>query len=345
MAISKANDSYDATLDVHAGFVMAEVPLLPKLKVVLGERVEVTKQTVDPVDQLGIGGEEAEERARLTDTSLLPSLSVLFSATKNSKLRVSVSRTLARPQLRELAPFAYVAYYGGRIESGNPNLTLTHINNADVRFEHFPTLREVLAVTVFLKTFQDPIERVLIPTGQAPSVSYRNSPSATLIGVELEARKSLESLDSALKDFTGIANLTLSRSRVTVGQTGADASGQGFMTNVTRPMMRQAPWVLNLALDYTNDDLGFGTRLLYNVTGPRITDVGTDGIDDEYAQPRHLLDLVVTKDWTDSLKTKLTVGDILNTDHVTTVGSDSDGAVASRYSGGTSVSLGASYDF
>lgn len=342
---TRPSDAYDAGLDVYAAYTMAEVALWPELKIVLGERVEVTRQTVDPVDQLNTGGLETAQRAHLADTSLLPSVSVLYSATPSSKLRASVSRTLARPQLRELAPFAYSNYFGGRLESGNPDLSLTHITNADVRFEHFPTLREVFAMTVFLKNFEDPIERVLVPTGQAPTVSYRNSPSATLIGIELEARKSLESLDSTLRDFTGIANLTLSRSRVSVDQTGSDTEGRGFMTNVSRPMMLQAPWVLNLALDYANEEIGFGTRVLYNVAGPRISDVGTDGVDDEYVQPRHVIDLVVTKDFGQALKTRLTVSDILSTDHVTTVGSSSDGAVSSRYSEGTSIALSAGYDF
>ncbi|MBK7583291.1 MAG: TonB-dependent receptor [Myxococcales bacterium] len=76
--------------------------------------------------------------------------------TKRSKLRTSLTRTLARPQLRELAPFAYSDFFGGRFVSGNPDLKMTRIINADLRFEFFPTLKEVLATTVFYKRFSDP---------------------------------------------------------------------------------------------------------------------------------------------------------------------------------------------
>ena len=110
-------------------------------------------------------------------------------------------------------------------------------------------------------------------------------------------------------------------------------------------MVLQAPWVFNLALDYAHSELGLGARVLYNVAGPRIIDVGTEGVDDEYIQPRHAVDFSMSKQWGDSFKTKLTVTDILNTDHVVTVGKDADGPVTSRYSDGTGVSVGASYSF
>ena len=71
----------------------------------------------------------------------------------------TLTRTLARPQLRELAPFAYSDFFGGRRTSGNPDLELTHITNADLRFEYFPRLSEVLAFSIFYKRFEDAIEQ------------------------------------------------------------------------------------------------------------------------------------------------------------------------------------------
>jgi outer membrane receptor protein involved in Fe transport len=345
---TEPTDAYDAALDVYSAYAMGDVALSRTVRLVAGGRLEVTRQSVDPVDQLRltqqVEGTDPVRGADLKDSTWLPAVSLVYSATPKSKLRVAASQTLARPQLRELAPFAFSNYFGARVEAGNPDLTLSHITNLDTRFEYFPTLGEVLATTVFFKYIKDPIERVIVP-GDPGTLTYRNSPHATLIGLELEARRKLDLLDEALRDFTLIANLTLSRSRVGVEQTGSDAAGLGFMTSVSRPMMLHAPWVVNLALDYANQKLGFGARALYNVTGPRIVDIGTLGVPDEYIQPRHAVDVALTQRLAERLQAKLTVEDLLNTDMVITVGSKRSGEVARRVSEGTVFVLGVGYTF
>jgi len=50
---------------------------------------------------------------------------------------------------------------------GNPKLKITKITNLDLRFEYFPTLREVLAVSLFYKHFRDPIEEIVRRTEEA----------------------------------------------------------------------------------------------------------------------------------------------------------------------------------
>ena len=89
----------------------------------VGQRVEVTRQSITPFDQFNTGADI--QGADLESTDLLPAAGLVFSATKQSKFRLSVSRTLARPQLRELAPFAFSDYFGGRQVSGNPDLGIT----------------------------------------------------------------------------------------------------------------------------------------------------------------------------------------------------------------------------
>ncbi|MBM4363506.1 MAG: TonB-dependent receptor, partial [Deltaproteobacteria bacterium] len=135
-------DAYRANLDVYAGYLMSDVALSRRVRVIAGERVEVTRQETTPFDQFNPDLRLNSGRIRSTD--LLPSLSAVFELDPRTKVRASATRTLARPQLRELAPFAYTDYFGGRFVSGNPDLTLTRITNADVRVEHFPTLKEVL---------------------------------------------------------------------------------------------------------------------------------------------------------------------------------------------------------
>jgi outer membrane receptor protein involved in Fe transport len=254
-------------------------------------------------------------------------------------MRAALGRTLARPQVRELAPFSFTDYFSGKENGGNPELKLTKIWNADLRFEFFPTLREVAAFSIFYKNFTDPIEPVLVPGGNNIISTFENAPGANLIGIELETRKTLDFLASALKDFTAIFNLTLATSRIQVQE------GESFVTNVSRPLVHQAPYVLNLALDYENPQ-GTGVRLLYNVVGRRIVEVGTGGLGDIYEQPRHLVDVAASQEFLDHFQVKLTIRNILNAPVRWTQGKEDDEAnLTRRYTTGAVYTLSLAYNY
>jgi outer membrane receptor protein involved in Fe transport len=229
--VTQDKDSYDAKLNVFAGYVMADLSLAERFRLILGERVERTDQTVDPYDQFGIATTEAG--GDIKETDLLPSVSFVWSTTEKTKLRGSLTRTLARPQLRELAPFIYQDFFGGRNQTGNKDLELTHIVNADLRYEYFPTLREVLAASIFFKKFSDPIEPIVTLDSSNGQITYRNAKGATLYGVEFEARKGLEFLSESLKNFNVVTNLTLATSSIEVGKEEKLA-----LTNLSRPLVK-----------------------------------------------------------------------------------------------------------
>ena len=330
------SDGYDAELDVYATYVMTDVNLLPDLRLILGERFESTRQTIKPKD-FGFGDADS---ARLVGQDLLPSASVVYSATSKAKLRGAVTRTLARPQLRELAPFSFNEVYGGRIVSGNPDLELTHITNVDLRFEYFPSLREVAAFSVFYKNFEDPIEPTITPSGGASQLTYVNSPGAKLIGVEFEARKHLDFISPKLEDFSTVANVTLAHSRIALEQTG-----NRTLTSTSRPLVNQAPWVLNLALDYDNEDSGTKLRASLNLAGRRVEEVGTSGIPDGYRQPAALVDVTGTQGLGKGFRLKAGVEDLLNSEVLITAGKERNRKLASRsYRDGSVIFVGISYD-
>ena len=264
---------------------------------------------------------------------------MVLETSKRTKLRASLTRTLARPQLRELAPFAFTDFFGGRFVSGNPALKLTHITNADVRFEFFPTLREVLALSGFYKRFEDPIETVAVASGDRGLITFANAPSGVLYGAELEARKSLEFAHENLKDLSLIANLTLAHSKIEL-----TPETKGNLTNDSRAMINQAPYVLNMALDYSSDR-GTTVRALYNLVGARIVQVGTDGLPDAYEHPRHQIDVTLAQELLKNFQVKLMARNILNSRSLVTQGSKDIGSnIVSRYSDGAIYSLTATYN-
>jgi TonB-dependent receptor len=306
------DDAYRAKLDIYAGYAMVDATLFDDLRVVAGARVERTIQRITPWNQYT--GED-QPGGEIKSTDVMPAVSLTYSATKKSKLRVAVSETIARPQIRELSPSKYTDYFGGRELSGNPQLQLTHIKNADLRLEHFPTPREVLAFSIFYKLFDAPIEPFVTSN---TIVKFQNAEGARLVGLELEARKSLDFVSKSLADLSAIANLTLAHSQIELdpnqGKTGI------IVTNRDRAMVNQAPYVVNVALDYENVPLALNLRLLGNVIGPRIVQVGTSGLDDQYEQPRYSLDLTASKGIGKHFQVRLNMINILNSPIVMTIG-------------------------
>jgi outer membrane receptor protein involved in Fe transport len=250
---------------------------------------------------------------------------------------------VARPQLLEFAPFGFSDSFGGYRVIGNPALVNTRIWNGDLRFEWFPTLREVIAASVFVKRFVDPIEQVLKAGSGNSLITYQNAEGADLIGGELEARKDLGFISDVLEPLSFVANLTLAFSEVTIDLTTPEAQN---LTSTTRRMTNQAPWVVNLTLDYTNDDSGTKVRLLYNVAGQRIVTVGEKPIPDIYEQPRHVLDATAAQELFDGFDLKLSAKNILNAEHKYTYGpNDEEQTLRRQWRDGISFSLGASYTY
>jgi outer membrane receptor protein involved in Fe transport len=333
---TQETDAYEAELNVTSGYFMFDVRPLQPLRVIAGARLEHTGQSIAPYSQFSTGTDP--KGASIDSDDWLPALAITYSATKKTNLRVGLSRTLARPQIRELSPFSFGDYFGARPISGNPQLRLTYIQNADLRFEMFPTPREVLAFSFFYKLFDDPIEPFVFPSGEG-TITYQNAQGARLVGMEVEGRKSLDFVSKSLKDFSVIGNLTLAGSEIEL-----DTNQLSSVTNLERPMVNQAPYVINLSIDYASADNGFSARLLGNILGPRIVEVGTNGLDDAYAQPTPTLDATVSKELGKHFNVKLNATNLLNRPIIVTLGKESrEDREMSRYKDGRIFTLSATY--
>ena len=338
------SDAYAAESNIGAAYLMADTVLLPGLRGIYGLRVEQTELTISRFDKYSRQNVE-EGTVELDSVDFLPGLSTVYTFSPELELRAAFSQTLARPQLRELAPFQFADYFGGVIVNGNPDLEITKIINGDLRLDFFPAPREVVSLSVFAKDFTSPIEAVLIPSSSQTLLQYVNARGASLFGAELEARKSLDFISESMSDFSVMGNLTLATSSIRLEQTGGDASGIGVLTNTNRPMVNQSPFVINLALDYSGPTKTQG-RLLYNVSGRQIVEVGSLGLDDSYLQPRHLLDLTVSQDLDNGLRLAVSAENILNAPYLVTLGEAADEERATRrYTNGVTFSLSAGYSY
>ena len=144
-------------------------------------------------------------------------LNAVYGLASSANLRAGYSYTLARPQFRELAPFAYFDFVRRRTVWATRSCSTPGYTTQIHGLSRSPGDDEVLAASVFGKQFINPIEQVVVSAAQG-EISFANAPGATSVGVELEARSSLGRLMPGLAAFRVGGNLSLIRSEALLGQ-------------------------------------------------------------------------------------------------------------------------------
>lgn len=285
-------DSYDALSTVDAAYAMVDLQILPRLRLVTGVRVEDANQEVDahrlfgPVD-------DAELQGTQGSTDVLPAAHLTWQPRSDMNVRGGVGRTVARPQFREIAPFSFQDFFLGYNTEGNPRLRRTVIDNADLRWEWFPSPSSVLSFGVFGKRFYLPIEPLVFGE-QSGSVDLRyiNTPRADTYGLEAEARVGLGGLSPILRPFSVNANYTALR-------TSVDSVAFRIRESVIvvppsrRVIFGQTPYLLNLGLNYDHPRWGTLATLLFRASGDRLEIAPSAFSPALYEQGRSGLDAVV----------------------------------------------------
>ena len=311
---SPARANYDATRDVRAGYLMADIPVTAAIRVVGGARVETTQMITESFDTLL---PDSLRRGVLDQTDWLPALNVVMALGENMNARLSATRTLARPTYRELAPFQSFNFVGGDIQEGNPLLNRTLITNYDVRWEWFFGAGEILAISGFLKEFEDPIERVLRNVGEGRFVSFQNVDRARVFGAEFEARKRLNTWTRlpVLRDVSVGGNFSLVRSIVDIpDEELVIIRASDPAAGATRSLEGQSPFLLNLNAGYENYRTGTTAGIYYTVFGDRLLAVTQGATPDVFEKARGDLDATFTQDLPFNFRLKLSAKNLLGSD-------------------------------
>jgi hypothetical protein len=342
-------DEYDGEERAASAYVSMGFGLTPSLRTTLGVRVEANETVVETFDpRLGarIDGVSAE----LSTVEPLPTVTVEYDF-GDQQIRAAGSRTIVRPQFRELAPFRYDSYQESTL--GNPFLENGEIYNADLRWSWYPSLGEIVSVGGFYKRFNNPIEIVRLPTAgnNIGTPEPYNGPSANTYGLEVELRHDL-SRWLPLEGLVFGSNATFAESTVKQDEdievffgnpsaTEPDILPAELFTNAERPMVNQSPYLFNGSLQYTTPSGFGGVTLLYNFVGERLTQVGIQGFDDIYEEARHTLDLTLDHRLMDTVDLKVSAENLTDSDVEFRLGDDS----TLLYSPGRSYSVKASYAF
>jgi len=311
--VSGANGAgaYDAELVVNAVYAQVDAEIIPLLRTTIGVRYEDGSQSVTPRD---LFGGAAFPVTTLEEEYFLPAATATWNFAEDQQFRVGASRTIGRPQFRELAPQSYIDPESDREFTGNPFLVDTEILNLDARYEWYFARQQYLTAGVFFKELDKPVESVVVLTGDQRQQSFLNAPRATVYGVEVEAKKFFEFPDAgssfiANKRWLVQTNYTWSDSEVQVdpddvvftqGGGGAPEQASFFIADGSR-LQGHSEHVANLQLGWEDDTARSQATIIVNYVSERITARGAGAAgarEPDYVQdPGIFVDFVFRKDF------------------------------------------------
>lgn len=355
-------NKYDASIANSAAYISDEFSPFGKLKAILGVRMEKYVQNYTGENQQGVALNNEEV---LNDLDLFPSVNLIYALTETQNLRVSYSKTVARPSFKEasyaeiLDPLTGRTFIGGFFPDVNSageviwdgNLTATRIDNMDIRWEAFQRQGQTVALSAFYKMFDRPIE--IVQYVQAPNnFQPRNVGNGTVAGLEIELRQNLGFMGGVFAPLSVNGNMTFTSSSIEMSPTEYNSrvlnARDGESVKNTRQMAGQAPYIVNLGLSYNGTQNGLEAGVFYNVQGETLQFVGIADRPDVYAVPFHSLNFNANKTFgaDDKMRVGLGISNILNDVRESMFKSyNADAQVFSRYKPLTSFSLRFGYSF
>ena len=302
-----ARNFYTGTNNITAAYGMLTYNVTRSLKAIGGLRMEKTDMEVISADTL-------VPKGKIDQTDFLYSLNLIYALSEKSNIRIAGSQTLARPNLRELAPFVQFDTKNGFFNVGNPGLKRTLIQNYDVRYEMYPNQGELVAISAFYKNFNDPIIRAFNPRATIPELSFINVDEATVIGAELELRKELSFIHRALTNFYFTTNIAMIHSNYDIPANEIENSKNidPEYSETQRPFQGQAPFIFNGILSYVNPDAGIEVALSYNISGKKLHNISLFATPDVYEEPQSILNFRASKKIAGLYQISFTARNILN---------------------------------
>ncbi len=194
-------------------FIMLDQKIAKKLRLVYGLRAEyynlnrINAAMASVIPEIDVPMDFSDLYSREPNWNYFPSLNITYSLNTSMNLRLAYSKSIIRPDLRELTWFKeYDFELGGAYESYG-QLVSTKIDHYDFKFEWYPTAGELISVSLFYKKLKYPME-IYAKSGNR-QFELRNDKDATNKGIELELRKSLGFTGiPALKGLTVFGNFT-----------------------------------------------------------------------------------------------------------------------------------------
>lgn len=322
--------NYNAGSSLLASYFSFENKIGSKTRLIWGIRAENYQQTVNVYKPLYFENFSDPEPAVVRFTSrntydFLPSVNLIYSPVKSINVRGAISKTVIRPELKDLAPFQRFDLQTFALTTGSSGLKSTSVTNYDLKFEWFPSAGEIISFAAFYKQLLDPIEYARSDVNPNLPTKYAlNTGTAKVRGVEAEIRKKINFIKAApwLQHLTLFGNGALLHSEVA----GKNINSVIINTFASHSLTGQPKYIINGGFSITLFKENFETTVSFNKTGDYINELGSNDLDiavpgdkriptvpHYYVKARNMLDLVLSLNaFKNKGKFKLNATNLLN---------------------------------
>lgn len=329
-AATANTDSYESQEEINAYFVKLTNELGENWTAEIGARVEDFSQLIVYPNS------EGSENILEAD-GVYPALNVSWRVIENIQLRLGYSQTVSYPGLIERsASQSYDPTTDDPI-FGSPNLSVSDVDNLDLRLEYYFGAENRLSIALFNKEIDNPIERAIPDaSGSAASgITFRNQDSAELNGIEIDFKTLLVDTDERSVFLNG--NISFIDSEVALGAKSLQLEGTG---SDGRKLQGQSEYLANLQLGYDHFPSSQKATLLVNYFDDRIYRVARGAaLGPIIEKGRAIVDFNYEKTFSDNWTVKLKVKNLTNE----AVAYSQNVNEVEIYETGTSVNLSISY--
>jgi hypothetical protein len=355
----ESNPVFDARLLTNATYMQVQAFITPEISLNLGFRYEAAKQSVDIVPVFA-NQVISNATTQLDNDYYLPAATLTWDINAEMKFRLSASKTIARPQFRELIFQNFYDPESNRLFRGNPLLTDSQLYNAEARYEWYFDRDQRVTVAGFFKRIDNPIEAFSSVDQNSVVTSFANAPKADLYGAEIETQKYFDLGGEDGGGFFGtrravvIANYTYTKSKISVKAGdpvavfgSASTSALDFFTDGS-PLTGQSDHLVNLQLGLEDTERLSQQTILLTYASERVTSRGASGQPDIKEKPGFQLDFVAREGFTiggREAELKFEARNLLNTRYQEFQESGDNIIFYNRYKQGISASIGVEINF
>jgi outer membrane receptor for ferrienterochelin and colicin len=111
----------------------------------------------------------------------------------------------------------------------------------------------------------------------------------------------------------------------------------------TRPLLGQAPYIINAFLGYNNSKHNISANLGFNVTGEKLFLITKGRLPYVYEEPREIVNFNISKAFENGIAVELAVDNILDSDYKATHHFENEDRYLRKYSEGRTFSVSLSY--
>jgi outer membrane receptor protein involved in Fe transport len=357
---TETDPSFNAQLRNHGAYGQLQAELGGGFSLNAGVRYEKARQSVRPA-QVFAALTNTGASTTLRNNYWLPTATLTYAFGDNMQLRVSGSKTIARPQFRELIFQQFYDPESNTTFQGNPQLVDSTLINGEARFEWYFAREQRVSIAGFYKKIDNPIEAYVSPIGDnSLTTSFANAPSAQLYGAEVETQKywPLDTLGEgafwSTRRLVTIANYTYTKSKLKVGAGdivnifGVPAQAATNLFRNGSALTGQSDHLVNLQIGLENTERLSQQTFLINYSSKRVTRRGLFGQPDIIEKPGLSLDFVARQGimiWGVEAELKAEARNITGTKYQELQDNGTNRVFYNRYKQGTSYSLSLSVDF